>query len=85
MQPKNPLFTSGSQHPPRFGPAVYLGDIVITLSVRPSVSPSIPLRVRCISPIFFEIGVPNFSVWIHLGMAECRVSFSGYCDIDLDL
>ena len=25
MQPKNPLFTSGSQHPPRFGHAVYLG------------------------------------------------------------
>ena len=26
MQPKTPLFTSGSQHPPRFGHAVYLGD-----------------------------------------------------------
>ena len=24
MQPKTPLFTSGSQHPPRFGHAVYL-------------------------------------------------------------
>ena len=29
--------------------------IVITVSVRPSV----PLRVRCISPIFFEVGIPN--------------------------
>ena len=29
--------------------------IVITMSVRPSV----PLRVRCISPIFFEVGIPN--------------------------
>ena len=26
MQPKTPLFTSGSQHPPRFGHAVYLGE-----------------------------------------------------------
>ena len=26
MQPKTPLFTSGCQHPPRFGHAVYLGD-----------------------------------------------------------
>ena len=25
MQPKTPLFTSGSQHPPRFGHVVYLG------------------------------------------------------------
>ena len=25
VQPKTPLFTSGSQHPPRFGHAVYLG------------------------------------------------------------
>ena len=25
MQPKTPLFTSDSQHPPRFGHAVYLG------------------------------------------------------------
>ena len=27
MQPKTPLFTSGSQHPPRFGHAVYLGEV----------------------------------------------------------
>ena len=26
MQPKTPLFTSGSQYPPRFGHAVYLGE-----------------------------------------------------------
>ena len=28
MQPKTPLFTSNSQHPPRFGHAVYLGENV---------------------------------------------------------
>ena len=33
--------------------------IVITMSVRPSVCPSVLLRVRCIRPIFFEVGIPN--------------------------
>ena len=28
-------------------------------TVRPSVSPSVTLRVRCISPIFFDVGIPN--------------------------
>ena len=28
MQPKTPLFTSGSQHTPRFGHAVYLGEYI---------------------------------------------------------
>ena len=28
MQPKTPLFTSDSQHPPRFRHAVYLGEEV---------------------------------------------------------
>ena len=107
-----------------------------------TVRPSVPLRVRCLSPIFFEVGIPNlvcgcilgwqsvayhfwvfltltftselvfivitvsvcpsvrpasctvhisyilgrnykFDVWMHLGMAECRISFSGHCDLDL--
>ena len=55
--------------------------IVIVLSVHPSVS----LCVLCISPIFFEVGILKFGVWMHLGMAECRVPFSGHCDLDLDL
>ena len=33
VQPKTPLFTSGSQHPPRFGHAVYLGGIVVPFHV----------------------------------------------------
>ena len=37
--------------------------IVITMSVRPSV----PLRVRCISPIFFEVGIPNLMCGCILG------------------
>ena len=24
-------------------------------------------------------------MWVHLGIAECHVSFSGHCDLDLDL
>ena len=59
--------------------------IVITMSVRPPVRPSVPLRVRCISPIFFEVKIPKFDVWMHLGMTECHVPFSGHCDLDLDL
>ena len=27
----------------------------------------------------------KFGVWMHLGMAECRVPFLGHCDLDLDL
>ena len=54
-------------------------------SVRPSVSPSVPLS--CPVHISYILWVRNskFGVWIHLGMAECRVPFSGHCDLDLDL
>ena len=37
MQPKTPLFTSDSQHPPRFRHAVYLGELgifVFTFAVK---------------------------------------------------
>ena len=50
-----------------------------------TVRPSFPLRVLCISPIFFEIGIPKFGVWMHLGMVECRVTFSGHCGLNHDL
>ena len=33
--------------------------IVIKMSVCVSVRPSFPLHVRCISPIFFEVAIPN--------------------------
>ena len=36
-------------------------------TVRPSVRPSVPLRVRCISPIFFEIGILNLVCGCILG------------------
>ena len=42
------------------------GHIVIALSVRPSVRPS-RFRVRSISPIFFEVGIPNLVCGYILG------------------
>ena len=41
--------------------------IEIALSVRVSVRVSVPLRVRCISPIFFEVGIPNLVCGCILG------------------
>ena len=53
-----------------------LSFIVITMSVRPA---SCPVHISYI------IRGRNFKfdVWMHLGMAECRVPFLGHCDLDL--
>ena len=49
-------------------------------TVRPSVRPaSCPVHI-------FNIlwgRISKFGVWMHLGMAECRLPFSGHCDLDL--
>ena len=45
--------------------------IVIALSVRPSV----PLCVRCISPIFFEVGIPNLVCGCILGWRSVAYHF----------
>ena len=45
--------------------------IVVTMSVRPSV----PLRVRCISPIFFEVGIPNLMCGCILGWRSVTYHF----------
>ena len=45
--------------------------IVITMSVRLSV----PLRVRCISPIFFEVGIPNLMCGCILGLRSVAYHF----------
>ena len=42
-------------HPKFFMPPKELWEAYSNRTVRPS----IPLRVRCISPIFFEVGIPN--------------------------
>ena len=46
MQPKTPLFTSDSQHPPRFGHAVYLGVYCSLLYYTCYVEPQILHRVK---------------------------------------
>ena len=45
--------------------------IVITMSGRPSV----PLLVRCISPIFFEVGIPNLMCGCFLGWRSVAYHF----------
>ena len=45
--------------------------IVITMSVRPSV----PLCVRCISSIFFEVGIPNLMCGCILGWGSVAYNF----------
>ena len=50
--------------------------IVITLSVRPA---SCPVHI---SYILWGRNF-KFGVWMHLGMAECRVPFWGHCDLNL--
>ena len=60
--------------------------IVIALSVRQSVRP--PVRpASCPVHISFILWGrnSNFGMWIHLGMAECRVPFSCHCDLELNL
>ena len=65
--------------------------IVIALFVHPSVSPSVRQSVcssRLVSGayILYSWGRNSkFGEWMHLGMAECRVPFSGHFDLDLDL
>ena len=49
--------------------------IVITKSVRPSIRPSVPLRVWCISPIFFAVGIPNLMCGCILGWRSVAYHF----------
>ena len=40
-----------------------------------TVRPSVPLRVRCISPIFFEVGIPNLVCGWILGWRSVAYHF----------
>ena len=63
--------------------------IVIALSVRPSVHqlirPSVPLRVRCISPRFFEVGIPNLVCGYILGWWSVAYHFRVTVTLTSDL
>ena len=43
--------------------------------IAPSVCPSVPLCVRCISPIFFEVGIPNLVCGCILGWRSVAYHF----------
>ena len=45
--------------------------------------PSVPHRVRYISPIFFEVGIPNLVCGCILGWRSEGYHFLGHCDLDL--
>ena len=55
--------------------------IVITMSVRPSV----PLPVRCISPIFFEVRIPNLTCECILGWQSVAYHFGVTVTLTSDL
>ena len=58
--------------------------IVIALSVRPSVCPS-RFRVRSISPIFFEVGIPNLVCGYILGWGSVAYHFRVTVTLTSDL
>ena len=58
--------------------------IVITMSVRPE-CPSVLLRVRCISPIFFEVGIPNLMCEYILGWQSVVYHFPVTVTLTSDL
>ena len=45
-------------------------------SFHPSVRPSVPLRVQCISPIFLDIGIPNLVCGCILGWQSVTVTLT---------
>ena len=62
--------------------------IIIALSVHPSVRPSVrpsPFRVRSISPIFFEKGIPNLVCGYILGWQSVAYHFQVTVTLTSDL
>ena len=49
------------------------------------VRPSVPLRVRCISPIFFEVGIPNLVCGCILGWQSVMYHFRVTVTLTSDL
>ena len=56
-------------------PSKELWEAYSNHTVHPSVSPSVPLRVKCISPIFFEVGIPNLVCGCILGWRSVTYHF----------
>ena len=65
-------------------------DLWLSFYSNHNVRPSVCLSVHpssCPVHISYILWGRNskFDVWMHLGMAECRASFWGHCDLELDL
>ena len=54
-------------------------------TVRPSARPSVLLRVQCISPIFFEVGIPNLVCGCILGWRSDAYHFRVTVTLTSDL
>ena len=67
-----------------FMPPKELWEAYSNRTVRPSVRPSC-FRVRSISPIFFEVGIPNLVCGCIFGWRSVAYHFLDHCDLDLDL
>ena len=58
-----------------FMPSKELWEANSKYTVHPSVYPSLPLCVWCISPIFFEVGIPNLVCGCILGWRSVACHF----------
>ena len=76
------ICTIGLTHIHIYAPKELSENIVIVLSIGQSVPPAL---CRVYLSYILSGRNPIFGVWMHLGMVECRVSFSGHCDLDLSL
>ena len=66
-------------------PPKELWEAYSNYTVRPSVCQSV-CPASCPAHISYILlgRNPKFGVWMHPGMAECCVPFSGHCDLDRD-
>ena len=63
----------------------FLWEAYSNCTVRPCVRPSVPLRVRCISPKFFEVGIPNLVCGYILGWRSVAYHFRVTVTLTSDL
>ena len=66
-------------------PPKELWEAYSNCTVHPCVRPSIPLRVRCISPRFFEVGIPNLVCGYILGWRSVAYHFKVTVTLTSDL
>ena len=66
-------------------PPKELWEAYSNCTVRPCVCPSVPLHVRCISPRFFEVGIPNLVCGYILGWRSVAYHFRVTVTLTSDL